>query len=209
MTGGPGVTKPAAEPTSTRSASSRSPASRDQSDIQGTLRALGRCEQRDGFPVVLMGLKLARSPWTGASAPTRTGCGRTTGRSKSQGCPGKDKRHRHLPRVACSLPVACWPAGLAPGRLSLQPDVVGSNQPAGRPLVIAARSPSGARRAGEPASALSRAGAVPASSKWPGVQAVRVLWLSVWLSTGRCSNNTNSSGNIIRPQRVIVRRQFT
>jgi hypothetical protein len=41
VTGGPGATKPVAEPTSTRSASSRSPASHDQSDIQGTLRGPG------------------------------------------------------------------------------------------------------------------------------------------------------------------------
>jgi len=39
--GGLGVTKPVAEPTSTRSASSRSTASHDQSDIQGTLRGAG------------------------------------------------------------------------------------------------------------------------------------------------------------------------
>src|SRR5580693_2178826 len=58
VTGGPGVTKPAAEPTWTRSASSRSTASHDQSDIQDHSGALGRCEQRDGFPVVLVGRAL-------------------------------------------------------------------------------------------------------------------------------------------------------
>lgn len=32
-----------------------------------------------------------------------------------------------------------------------------------------------------------------------GVQAVQVLWLSVWLSAVGCSNNIQSSSNMIRP----------
>jgi hypothetical protein len=42
-------------------------------------------------------------------------------------------------------------------------------------------------------------GALLASSTVAGVQAVQVLWLSVWLSAVGCSNNIQSSSNMIRP----------
>ena len=75
--------------------------------------------------------------------------------------------------------------------------------------MVTAGSSSGARRAGEPTSALSRPWRYSGEFEGPYVQAVQVLWLPVWLSAVGCSNNTYSSHNMIHPQRAIARRQFT